>query len=92
MGAYEAYLSRIKGLPAKLDGERMYARIETKIAGRARRVRLMLEGALAVLLIGFGFYFSICPYLSGEGVALAEYVLQQENASGDLIMNYVFSD
>ncbi|MDD5382837.1 MAG: hypothetical protein PHH60_04190 [Candidatus Margulisbacteria bacterium] len=92
MGEYEAYLSRLKGVKAELDGGRLYSRIEARIAGQSRRRKLVIEGMLAVMLIGFVLYFSIRPYLSSNGEAMADYVLQQETANGDPIMNYVFSN
>jgi hypothetical protein len=92
MGKYDEYLSRLKGVKAELDGGRMYSRIEARIAGRSRRVRLALEGVLAVLLIGFMIYFNVRPYLSGNGETMAEYVFQKETVNGDPIINYVFSN
>lgn len=92
MGTYEEYISRLKGVRVALDDSRMYPRIEAKIAGRSRRIRLALEGALAVLLIGFAIYFNFYPRMPGSEETLTEYVFQQNDLNGDQILNYVFMD
>jgi len=92
MGNYEDYINRLKGAKAELDGGKMYSRIEIKIAGRARRNRLLMGGALGLLLIGSVIYFNVRPYLSGGSETLADYVFQQNEMNGDQILNYVFMD
>lgn len=92
MGGYEEYLGRLKGLKAELDGGEMYARIEARAAGETRRKRLILEGVLALLLIGAAAYLNVRPYLIPQGETLADYVYQQEAANGDPVVNYVFSN
>jgi len=92
MGDYEDYINRLKGVKAELDGRRMYSQIEAKLNRRTPKVRLVLGGALALLLIGSVIYFNVRPYFFGNQETLADYVFQQNEMNGDQILNYVFMD
>jgi len=91
MGEYERYIDRLKKMKVEFNDRKMHSRIETEVNGQARRLKLAVEGALALLLISFVLYFNVSPYLFGRSATMSEYVFQQENANGDPVMNYIFS-
>jgi hypothetical protein len=92
MGDYEGYINRLKAAGSGFDDQKMYSRIKAGIAGRARRTRLALGGALALLLVGSVIYFNVLPYFLDDGETLADYVFRQNEINGDQIMNYVLAN
>jgi hypothetical protein len=73
MGYYEEYLGRLKDMNVAFDDGKMRTGIEARITGRSRsRKKLVLEGVLAVLLIGAAFYFGFHYSSINSGDVLAE--------------------
>jgi hypothetical protein len=89
---YENYIKKLKEARAPFDDAGMRARIETRVNRRTQPARLLLAGALAVFLISFMGYLYGRYYAPGGNETLAEYIIQQKDASSDSLMSYVLAD
>ena len=84
MGAYETYLSRLKKIGGPLDAPSQLSRIEARVKGQ-RRLRIVEEGALLLVLAGIAFYLA----MPAGGTSMADYIFHQDALNGDQVANYI---
>jgi hypothetical protein len=86
---YNEYIKKLKKHESGADFDRMLSRIEERISRRRSGNRLVLAGALAVLLFAFAAYFYSPARQAGNSETLMSYVFEQESVDGPLL-DYVF--
>ena len=91
MTDYNEYINRLKKHEVEADYDQLQLRLKQRILKRTNRARMILAGALAVLLMAFAAYFYYPTQQASNGDVLMSYVFQQENVDGPLL-DYVFYD
>lgn len=90
MADYNEYITKLKNHEAAADFDQLHLRLEQRILKRKSRARVVLAGALAVLLMAFAAYFYYpTQQANNNDDVLMSYVFEQESVDG-MLMDYVF--
>jgi hypothetical protein len=90
MISYDDYIKRLKEGGVEPDYGQLSAGIKEKIAGRKRSSakKLVLAGALALMLAGFTFYYSYYNAYSND--ILMSYIMNGQEAEQGPVIDYIF--
>lgn|GEM_PF-5795280 len=93
MGNYKNYLDKLKGYQKDADYNAMYEKIEKRLTAPPKiRTGLAMSGALGILIMVIAAYFTFLSKPSPDDSILMGYVFSNGELTGDIVVDYVFSD
>lgn len=96
MADYNEFVNKLRKIRSNINFDKMYLRIEKRIAGRSLqtfpKLTLALAGALAVFLIAFMFYFNLFGQPADNSKVMMSYVFEDVEVNGSPVMAYVFGN
>lgn len=92
MGRYEDYIKGLKGKGKEGDFDRLKSGVEARVGRRKVLGRLSTAGALALIFIGFVFFYNLSPYFFRGNETYADYIFDRGDTNGDQVLSYVFTN
>ena len=93
MKSYEEFIGQLRASVPKLDYNQMQQGIVQRKAQRSVflpiQISLMLSSSLAIVFISLALYLN---FAKSSNDLVLNYVMEQEQINGNVIMSYVFDD